>query len=72
MKKKITAKWGNDEVHKLGGASLSVFVRTRENVACYAAVAFHLHEEKVKYESLRRLGRTKLINNVKVSQTLRG
>ena len=34
------------EVHKLGGASLSVFIRTREDVACHA-----LPPEKVKYTS---------------------
>ena len=34
------------EVHKLGRASLSVFIRTREDVACHA-----LPPEKVKYNS---------------------
>ena len=34
------------EVHKLGGESISVFIRTREDVACHALPS----EEKVKYD----------------------
>ena len=34
------------EVHKLGGESISVFIRTRKDVACHALPT----EEKVKYD----------------------
>ena len=45
-KKEIKGKKGK-EVHKLGGESLRVFIRTREDIVCHALPT----EEKVKYDS---------------------
>ena len=51
-KKVITGKKGK-EVHKLLGEILSAFIRTREDVGCYALPT----EEKVKYDSPKTVPR---------------